>query len=95
MKDRIILERTIRVFLALYPIFIFGCDSSLNYDDFIEKKGDDRVGFQMDDKQCQKEGELLANQSEGSKRAGEIIIDTKYYKMSCMKRKGWISKKGS
>ncbi len=89
------MRRTMRVFLALYAFLTVGCDSSFNYDDFIERKGVDKVSFLMDDKQCQKEGELLANQSEGSKRAGEILLDTKYYKMNCMKRKGWNFKKGS
>ena len=89
------MENRVIVFLALYAIFTAGCDSSLNYGDFIERKNNDKVSFQMNDKQCQKEGELLANQSEGSKRAGEILLDTKYYKISCMKRKGWNFKNGS
>ena len=80
------------IFIYLTIIFIASCDSSLKYNDFIAKKNVDEIGFQMDRKECLKEGDLLANKSEGSKRAGEILLDTKYYKISCMKRKGWSLK---
>ena len=68
------------------------CDSSLKYNNFVAKGNVDEVGFQMDSNECLKEGKLLANKAEGSKRAGEVLLDTEYYKISCMKRKGWIPK---
>lgn len=42
--------------------------------------------------ECEKLGHLQANKSEGSKRAGEILIDKKRYFLSCMNRKGWVQK---
>ncbi len=42
--------------------------------------------------ECEKLGHLEAPRAEGSKRAGEILIDKKRYFLSCMERKGWASK---
>ena len=82
-----------KIIIQIFIIFIFcGCTSYLNYENFKERKGVARVVFQGNMEGCEKFRNLQATRSEGSKRAGEILIDKKRYFMSCMNRKGWFSK---
>ena len=72
-------------------LVISSCTSYTKYEDFKERKDSTKIVFQDNAEECEKLGHLQASRSEGSKRAGEIMIDKKRYFMSCMNRKGWIS----
>ena len=72
-------------------LVISSCTSYIKYEDFKERKDSTKIVFQDNAEECEKLGHLQASRSEGSKRAGEIMIDKKRYFMSCMNRKGWIS----
>ena len=74
---------------TLLTLFLSNCDTSTNFEDFKNSSNISKIKFKEDFKECQKEGQLQGMRSEGSKRAGEIILDKKYYSMNCMKRKGW------
>ena len=82
----------ITLFILAHILLFFSCSSYTNYEDFKERTGSTKVVFQDNVQQCEKLGYLQASRSEGSKRAGEILIDKRHYFMSCMKRKGWISR---
>ena len=69
-----------------------GLNFHVLYENFEERKDVTELLFQDHMKQCDKLGRLQASRSEGSKRAGEILIDKKRYCLSCMNRKGWVSK---
>ena len=71
-------------------LVISSCTSYTKYEDFKERKGSTKIVFQDNADECEKLGHLQVSRSEGSKRAGEIMIDKKRYFMSCMNRKGWI-----
>ena len=71
-------------------LVISSCTPYTKYEDFKERKGSTKIVFQDNAEECEKLGHLQASRSEGSKRAGEIMIDKKRYFMSCMNRKGWI-----
>lgn len=77
------------IFLIL---ILSSCTSYNSYEDFKEREGFTKVTFQDNMEECEKLGHLQATRSEGSKRAGEILIDKKRYFMNCMNRKGWIAK---
>ena len=79
-------------FILAHILLFFSCSSYNQYENFKERKDVTELLFQDDMKQCDKLGHLQASRSEGSKRAGEILIDKKRYFMSCMNRKGWVSK---
>jgi len=79
----------VSIFVSLY---FLGCNSYNEIEDFNERKDSNRVVFEKNKLDCQEHSELLASKAEGSKRAGEIMIDKKRYFISCMMRKGWISK---
>jgi len=81
--------------LILVSLYFFGCTSYNNIENFKERKDANRVVFEKNKLDCQEHSELLASKAEGSKRAGEIMIDKRRYFLSCMKRKGWISKVSS
>ena len=50
------------------------------------------VTFENNKLDCWEHSNLLAAKAEGSKRAGEILIDKRRYFLGCMKRKGGVSK---
>ena len=52
----------------------------------------ERVTFENNKLDCWEHSNLLAAKAEGSKRAGEILMDKRRYFLSCMKRKGWVLK---
>ena len=76
----------------LVALYFLGCTSYNNLEDFKERKDSNRATFYNNKLDCQEHSNLLAAKGEGSKRAGEILIDKRRYFLSCMKRKGWISK---
>ena len=78
------------LYLILAILILTSCDSPIIYKNYRERDGVDRIKFQKDKGECLKEGNLQATRSEGSKRAGEILIDKGRYSMNCMKRKGWV-----
>jgi hypothetical protein len=80
------------LFIFAHILLLFSCSSYTNYEDFKERTDSTKVVFQDNVQECEKLGYLQASRSEGSKRAGEILIDKRKYFMSCMDRKGWISK---
>ena len=80
------------IFLGILFLALVNCGSSFNYENFKERKGVDKIIFQGDFKECNKEGNLQALRSEGSKRSGEILMDKRRYSIACMKRKGWLLK---
>ena len=69
-----------------------GCTSYNQYENFKERNDSNKLVFQDNAQECEKLGHLQASRSEGSKRAGEILIDKKRYFISCMSRKGWSGK---
>lgn len=73
-------------------LILSSCTSYNSYEDFKEREGVTKVTFQGNMEECGKLGHLQATRSEGSKRAGEILIDKKRYFMNYMNRKGWIAK---
>ena len=79
-------------FILSHILLFFSCSSYNQYENFEERKDVTELLFQDHMKQCDKLGQLQASRSEGSKRAGEILIDKKRYFLSCMNRKGWVSK---
>jgi hypothetical protein len=79
-------------FILAHILLFFSCSSYTNYEDFKVRDDSTKVIFQNNAEECDKLGHLQASRSEGSKRAGEILIDKKRYFMSCMNRKGWILK---
>jgi hypothetical protein len=82
----------ITLFILAHILLFFSCSSYTNYEDFNERTDSTKMVFQDNAQECEKLGHLEASRSEGSKRAGEISIDKKRYFVSCMNRKGWISK---
>ncbi len=76
----------------LVAVGFAGCSSYNNLEDFKERKDSNQVTFESNKLDCQEHSNLLAAKAEGSKRAGEILIDKRRYFLGCMKRKGWISK---
>ena len=81
-----------KIIIFIFIILIFSnCTSYSNYEDFKVRNDSTMIIFQDNAEQCEKLGSVQASRSEGSKRAGEILIDKKRYFMSCMNRKGWIS----
>ena len=76
----------------LLTLFFVGCTSYNNLEDFKERKDSNLITFEKNKLDCHEHSNLLAAKAEGSKRAGEILIDKRRYFLSCMKRKGWISK---
>lgn len=76
----------------LVSLCFFGCTSYNDIEDFKERKNSNRVVFEKNKLDCQEHSKLLASKAEGSKRAGEIMIDKRRYFLTCMKRKGWVSK---
>ena len=79
------------IFIFVF-LFLSNCTSYSNYEDFKERNDSTMIIFQDNAEQCEKLGSVQASRSEGSKRAGEILIDKKRYFMSCMNRKGWTPK---
>ena len=77
--------------IIYFFLVISSCTSYTKYEDFKERNDSTKIVFQDNAEECEKLGHLQASRSEGSKRAGEIMIDKKRYFMSCMNRKGWIS----
>jgi len=77
--------------IIYFFLVISSCTSYTKYEDFRERKDSTKIVFQDNAEECEKLGHLQASRSEGSKRAGEIMLDKKRYFMSCMNRKGWIS----
>ena len=83
-------------FICMFvTLYFFGCKSNNNLEDFKERKDSNRITFENNKLDCQGHSNLLASKAEGSKRAGEILIDKQRYFLSCMKRKGWIPKVSS
>ena len=76
----------------LVALYFLGCTSYNNLEDFKERKDLNRNTFYNNKLDCQEHSNLLAAKAEGSKRAGEILIDKRRYFLGCMKRKGWVSK---
>ena len=76
----------------LVALCFVGCTSYNNLEDFKVRKDSNRITFQNNKLDCQEHSNLLAARAEGSKRAGEILIDKRRYFLGCMKRKGWVSK---
>ena len=72
-------------------LVISSCTSYTKYENFKERKDSTKIVFQDNAEECQKFGHLQSSRAEGSKRAGEIMINKKRYFISCMNRKGWIS----
>ena len=72
-------------------LVISSCTYYTKYEDFKERNDSTKIVFQDNAEECEKLGHLQSSRSEGSKRAGEIMIDKKRYFMTCMDRKGWIS----
>ena len=72
-------------------LVISSCTSYTKYENFKKRKDSTKIVFQDNVEECQKFGHLQSSRSEGSKRAGEIMINKKRYFISCMNRKGWIS----
>jgi hypothetical protein len=79
-------------FFLAHILLFFSCSSYNQYENFQERKDVTELLFQDDMNECDKLVHLQTSRSEGSKRAGEILIDKKRYFMSCMDRKGWIAK---
>ena len=77
---------------VLVVLWFLGCTSHNNLEDFKERKDSNGIIFENNKLACQEHSNLLAAKAEGSKRAGEILIDRQRYFLSCMKRKGWIPK---
>ena len=77
--------------IIYFFLVISSCTSYTKYEDFKERKDSTKIVFQDNAEECQKFGHLQSSRSEGSKRAGEIMINKKRYFISCMNRKGWIS----
>ena len=76
----------------LLALCFSGCTSYNNIGDFEERKDSNLITFENNKLDCHEHSNLLAAKAEGSKRAGEILIDKRRYFLSCMKRKGWVSK---
>lgn len=76
----------------LVALCFVGCTSYNNIEDFKERKDSNLITFENNKLDCHEHSNLLAAKAEGSKRAGEILIDKRRYFLSCMKRNGWISK---
>ncbi|MEC7786405.1 MAG: hypothetical protein VX579_05595 [Nitrospinota bacterium] len=82
-----------KIFSGMLIVLCFvSCTSYNNIEDFKERKDSNRITFENNKLDCQEHSNLLAAKAEGSKRAGEILIDKRRYFLGCMKRKGWISK---
>jgi len=81
----------INIWIFLISI-LSSCTSYNKHEDFIDRKDASKVVFQNNMQECEKLCHLQASRSEGSKRAGEILIDKKRYFISCMNRKGWFQK---
>jgi len=77
---------------VLVALCFTGCTSYNNIESFEERKDSNLTTFENNKLDCQEHSNLLAAKAEGSKRAGEILIDKRRYFLSCMQRKGWISK---
>ena len=80
------------IIINLVCLFFSNCTSYSNYEDFKVRNDSTMIIFEDNAEQCEKLGSVQASRSEGSKRAGEILIDKKRYFMSCMNRKGWTPK---
>ena len=76
----------------LVALCFAGCTSYNNIGDFEERKDSNLITFENNKLDCHEHSNLLAAKAEGSKRAGEILIDKRRYFLSCMKRKGWVSR---
>jgi len=82
-----------KIFSGMLIVLCFvSCTSYNNIENFKERKDSNRITFENNKLDCQEHSNLLATKAEGSKRAGEILIDKRRYFLGCMKRKGWISK---
>ncbi|MEC8957278.1 MAG: hypothetical protein VX495_02680 [Nitrospinota bacterium] len=82
-----------KIFSGMLIVLCFvSCTSYNNIEDFKERKDSNRITFENNKLDCHEHSNLLAVKAEGSKRAGEILIDKRRYFLGCMKRKGWISK---
>ena len=82
-----------KIFSEMLIVLCFvSCTSYNSIEDFKERKDSNRITFENNKLDCQEHSNLLAAKAEGSKRAGEILIDKRRYFLGCMKRKGWISK---
>ncbi|MEC9423191.1 MAG: hypothetical protein VYC01_02470 [Nitrospinota bacterium] len=82
-----------KIFSGMLIVLCFvSCTSYNNIEDFKERKDSNRITFENNKLDCQEHSNLLAAKAEGSKRAGEILIDKRRYFLGCMKRKGWTSK---
>jgi|TARA_B100000959_G_C14971943_1_gene620061 hypothetical protein len=80
------------LFILTYTLFFLSCSSYTNYEDFKKRPDSSETSFNNNLEECEKLGHLQASRPEGSKRAGEILIDKKRYFLGCMDRKGWIPK---
>lgn len=76
----------------LITLYFLGCTSSNNLEDFQVRKDSNPVAFEDNKLNCKEHSKSLASKAEGSKRAGEILMDKRRYFLSCMKRKGWVLK---
>ena len=71
-------------------LILSSCTSYSKHEDFVERKDASKVFLKNNMQECEKLGRLQASRPEGSKRAGEILLDKKHYAFDCMKRKGWV-----
>jgi len=81
-----------QISIFLLSICLLGCLEDNDYKSYKDQKRKGEKAFHVDLKSCQDFSNLNIKRSEGSKAAGELLLEKNFLINNCMKRNYWIKK---